>query len=335
MLWVTGFRSPWEGGGEGGGGAPLPGVAEVRPFAPLAWSGGGVAGWWWSRPGRGLPGLERALAAGGWIGADALICSRPDLLPLVGVLRPRRVLLAVSPALGSAPPQPAHPALDIADLVVSPSRGVVTALAARGLPARHLPPSVDPTPYAGEAPPLPLELRGVPGPRVACFGADGPGAGALALAEVARALPGVTFVRLEGGGDRSEGPDRSPRNVARVGPVPTERLPAVLRHCALALALPRGGVAGELDHPECVYPAAAAGLATVVASTAETRGMAGDGAPVLAALPHALADEIRNALRGAGGAEAHAREFASRNTDRVRFRQVEDWIGARVRPGRA
>lgn len=312
-------------------------MAEVRPFAPLAWSGGRIAEWWWSRPERGLPGLERALAAGGWTGAEALICTQPELLPLVGVLRPRRVLLSVPPsALGDAPSRPEHPALGLADLVVSPSRGAASALAARGLPAHHLPPSVDPTPYAGEAPPLPLELRDIPTPRVACFGPDGPGAGGWVLEEIARALPGASFVWVAGGGDRAGPARRPPGNGARVGPVPPERLPAVLRHCALAVAWPREGVGGELDHPEWVYPAAAAGLTTVVASTAETRGMARDGAPVRPAAPWAIADEIQGALRAAGGVEARrARDFAARNTDRVRFRQVEDWIGARGRAGGA
>jgi len=282
-----------------------------------------------------VPRLRRVLARADFERVDLLWMSTGSpFLALLGEVPHAAAIYRMSDDTTAFPDTPrSFSALETeicrrADLVVATARSLVER--ARRLGARrvlHLPNACDPGPFlAGGA--EPQDLRDAPRPRAVYAGALDRWFDAALVADVARRLPGWTFLLI--GPPRADlATLRSLPNVRRLGARPYETLPAYLGACDAGIV---PFVLSDLTHaihPLKVYEYCAAGLPVVATPMQETAAM---GAPLtLARTGEEFARALERSLdeaRGADGAAARAGRvaFARRHTWDRRFETLESEI---------
>jgi len=220
------------------------------------------------------------------------------------------------------------------DLVLATARTLEES--ARSLGARrvlYLPNACEPERFATGLE-EPADLRGVPRPRAIYSGAIDSWFDATLLGEVARLLPGWTFLLL--GPARADlGALRGLPNVRLLGPRPYDLLPGYLGAADAGIVPFVLNTLTHAIHPLKVYEYCAAGLPVVTTPMRETGAM---GAPLRQASTAREFAAGLEASRGEGPGPRSARlEFARRHTWDRRFALLRAEIAGLTgsRPARA
>ncbi len=257
-----------------------------------------------------LPPLGAQLAAAGFDAPDLMMFDGALCRPLRGILRPKKTALRLFDFPDGANVLPG--ALSAQERALAAECDVV-AISARELEpiarqwnARDIvlvENGVDPGHFAPPAA-LPREYGAIPGPRVLYMGAIARWIDHEMMAEVARAMPDVSFIWI-GPGKLASGGDLP--NVHVLGPRSYRDLPGYLQHASVGvIPFNRASHADLVNavNPLKLYEYAAAGLPIVATPTAEIRRIGGpvrladDAAGFVAALREAIsAPEARQTLQ--------------------------------------
>ncbi len=209
-----------------------------------------------------------------------------------------------------------------ADLVVCSSRHLQARFESLGRESILVRNAVNPADF--EAPPASLAIPRA-GPVAGCHGAIGSWTDLELIAHAARALPDVRFVLVGGSEGVDLGSLAALPNVALVGEVPYERLPAYIHSFDVGLLPYRVCDYARASDPLKVWEYLSAGKPVVAVRFPEIERL--DGLVTLTGTPEEFVHGIQAALAGDSPAQALARrQYARQNTWSHRCEEIRSTV---------